>query len=361
MNSQTVWRGWWAFLLIVHLACADEVTVRGGAKLRGLVLEPTVGIEGLRLLTNRGVVPIPRRQLVEVTTEGTAAERYQAMRILLKAEDVAGHFRLANWCTEKNLIPQAQHELAVVLELDPEHQGARRLFSLIRRKQAAAIASPDKLIAGQQEQQAQSRPPMVESNQLDRETAQEPKSSTRSPRSEFARRMRNVRRIVRQLESKNPNQLRAAREELGAIEDPTAVVPLVHAMAEANQKVRGHIVTTLTHIRSSKATAALAVVAISDRSPDLRWLATESLRGRDPTEYRTVLTAALRSSNRETIFLAAELAAELDDLSISPRLIGALTTDWKETVIRPGVTLNYYKVRPGKRKETREVPNIVHV
>ncbi len=65
--------------------------------------------------------------------DSTLSAQYEERFAELNADDVKGHFALAQWCNE-----QGQYELAVkqseyVLKLDPKHEGARRLSAAASR------------------------------------------------------------------------------------------------------------------------------------------------------------------------------------------------------------------------------------
>lgn len=336
MCSKTVWQAWWVLLLIGHLVGADEVTVRGGAKLRGLVLESKNDSGELRLLTSSGMLPIPRSQVVEVTTQETAGERYQAMRELLKGDDVAGHFELAKWCRLKGLITGAEEELAVVLRLDPQHKDAAQLLAATRRNKPtkranALVKGPREAASERKRPEPQAQPKVAESNQPSVEVTAARDGDKRSLASQRAGWIREVSRIVGWLESKNPERVRTAREELAAIQDPMAVEALVRALDSAGRDTRERILKTLAAIPGPEATAALALFAATDGSASLREFAAEQLRGRDPRAYRPGLIAALRSRRQGIIFNGADAAGELGELAFVPALITALTTDTKHT------------------------------
>ena len=121
------------FLLFNLPVRADVVTLRGGNRIEGLILDHKTNEREIRLLTLKGEVPIPRSQAVDVRQEGTALERYEFAQKLLKADDVSSQFELARWCEANDLAAAAKGRLEQVIHLDPNHAAARRLLGFVRQ------------------------------------------------------------------------------------------------------------------------------------------------------------------------------------------------------------------------------------
>ena len=316
---------------------ADVVELRGGNRITGLVLDHKSGRREIRVLTARGEVPVPREQVEAVRAGRSPADRYAQAVEFLKPADVDGRFELAQWCAAQGLKAESEKQLRSVLQLDPDHVAARRLLGF-KRQQGKWVRAEGLSEGPLEGTSGEGKAPTLDglapasgtedAIRLIEDPVGDSKESLASRRASWDR---EVNRMAKWLESNNDDRARQARDQLSEIRDPMAVPALVRAMRHGNEDSRARIIATLGAITGPEATSALALAAVLDESPNLRWMATEQLRERDARDYRPALIAALRSSIREVIFNGAEAASELQDVALTPYLVGALEMDSTST------------------------------
>jgi hypothetical protein len=106
-----------ALLLVAATGWADEVHLRGGGVIRGIVVGPpgdTVVVE-----TGPGRVSIPRSRVVRIETGKTALAEFYERRTILGPQDLEGLARLARFAADHNLATPARETWEDVLVLDP--------------------------------------------------------------------------------------------------------------------------------------------------------------------------------------------------------------------------------------------------
>lgn len=120
--------GWWTCL------SADEpqdvVYLKDGTTREGIVDEETPS--AIRLKGRLGAIWIERRDIVRIEKAPSPQERFQKRRAELEPDDIEGHFKLALWCKENKLAEEAQQLLLKVIELEPDHAGARKELGQIK-------------------------------------------------------------------------------------------------------------------------------------------------------------------------------------------------------------------------------------
>lgn len=113
-------------------AAADEVVLRNGQKLAGIARE-----EGKQVVVEigAGTVSFPRDQVVSITPGPTPLheyrDRYEAIRNSPKAQDF---YELAKWARERGVSRYVRPLLQRTLELDPNHEWARRDLGFTRHE-----------------------------------------------------------------------------------------------------------------------------------------------------------------------------------------------------------------------------------
>jgi len=119
------------FALAVTFLRADIVRLKNGNTLEGKAERLEDGSVKLEL-DGGGVVVLNPGQVESVESGPTARERYLAKKKSLSPQDAAGRFALARWCLSKGLKKEAEAEFREVLELNPDHEGARKALGYVR-------------------------------------------------------------------------------------------------------------------------------------------------------------------------------------------------------------------------------------
>jgi hypothetical protein len=111
-------------VLAVSFAGADEIVLLSGGRLMGIAREEgdTVVVE-----TTYGIVSVPRDQVISIDkTKRSLIEEFKAREAETDYKDAGSLWDLARWAKDNNLPRQAKTILQKVVELNPNHEFARR-------------------------------------------------------------------------------------------------------------------------------------------------------------------------------------------------------------------------------------------
>src|SRR5438093_13060758 len=95
----------WLVFLLPMVVGADEVTLRGGGKVRGVIVENTP--ESIVLETGPGLVTIPRSRVVSIRESASDLAAYYERAARLEPHDVGGWTALARWAAGHGLGTQS--------------------------------------------------------------------------------------------------------------------------------------------------------------------------------------------------------------------------------------------------------------
>lgn len=116
MNLIALW------LLVAPLAAADEVELTSGTVIEGKVED--LG-DSIKIVKSNGSATYPKSMVKKITPKKTVEEIYEEKARDVKAEDIDGHLRLANWCLQQKLQKEAVLEFKKIILLAPDHEEAR--------------------------------------------------------------------------------------------------------------------------------------------------------------------------------------------------------------------------------------------
>jgi hypothetical protein len=176
------------------------------------------------------------------------------------------HWRLALWCEQNGLGPEARAHLAIVVELDPGRDAAWRRLGF--RKQKGRWVTDAQLTAEKAEAEAQ-------------------RAADRHWKPLLAR-WRGW------LGDKDASKRAQAARDLAALNDPRAVPSLWTTFCVGNAAMQTLAVQVLGQIDSPGATRALAMLAVFSESAEVRGKATETLQRRDPRDFVGFLVGLIR-------------------------------------------------------------------
>ncbi len=174
------------------------------------------------------------------------------------------HWKMALWCEQQGLKPEATAHLMRVVQLEPGREIAWKHLGY--RKQGRRWVTDEQLAAEKAEAEAQ-------------------KEADRYWPPILAGWGRWIGDKARELE---------LIEALSTVSDPRAV-PSVWVMFGRGKATHQKVALQLLgQINSPDATRALALLALAGKSPEVRARATQTLRTRDPREIASLLVAMLR-------------------------------------------------------------------
>jgi hypothetical protein len=188
---------------------------------------------------------------------------YNSRRDALKntADD---HWKLALWCEQNGLKPEALAHFTMVVRLDPSREAAWKRLGC--KKVGNRWVTEPQLAAEKAEIEAQ-------------------KQADRHWRPRFLK--------WRSWLDEKAHRAHA-EEELAGVTDPRAVPSLWPTLASGSADHQARAVQVLGQIDAPGASRALALLAVFGRTPEVRRAATETLRSRDRREYLDTLIALVR-------------------------------------------------------------------
>ena len=116
------------FVLALRCSTVGEVFIlRNGGRLVGELLNPDqVPRETYVIRTSSGgQITLPSSQVKDMQHQRPAEIEYEKMRPRYP-DTIEGQWELAEWCREHTLLSQRKVHLERILELDPDHEQARR-------------------------------------------------------------------------------------------------------------------------------------------------------------------------------------------------------------------------------------------
>ncbi|MEE8218809.1 MAG: hypothetical protein V3S03_07555 [Vicinamibacteria bacterium] len=113
---------WAAVLLLPSTAWADEVHLKSGGVVRGVIVERTA--EVVVIEAGPGRVTLPLFRVSRVVESGSALATFHSQAMALATNDVEGFARLARWAEDHDLATSARQTWQRVLNLDPGHPEA---------------------------------------------------------------------------------------------------------------------------------------------------------------------------------------------------------------------------------------------
>ncbi|OHB75641.1 MAG: hypothetical protein A2W31_17120 [Planctomycetes bacterium RBG_16_64_10] len=326
-----------ALALIWVGACwADVVVLKHGGQLHGRQLNPespsaevvVIGVEG------GGQIRLPRESVAQVISSSAEDDEYAKMRCTCP-DTVEGHWNVAQWCAEKGLTKQRQVHLHRILELDPDHEEARRILGY-RLVDGAWMTRAEEMAArGLTRYHGEYRSAQ----------AIELREQARQRREAEKEWYKNIRRWRSWLISDKPNRSEPAERNIAAIQDPLAVPALTELLREETvPQIKLLLIEALARVaaqapapdrsKPGQKTTPTALYALVDHSlydldEEVRLTCLDHLVDLRRPEVTERYVRALKSKdNAEVNRAAAALKALGDNTAIAP-LIDALITTHK--------------------------------
>ena len=120
----------WLVLLAPVAAAGDEVVLRGGGKVTGVIVQRTDRSIVLETAPGRVAIPLARVEAVRETESELATYLDRVSR--LGPDDAAGWVALARWAAERDLRTQSRHAYERVLGVQPDDPEANRALGRVR-------------------------------------------------------------------------------------------------------------------------------------------------------------------------------------------------------------------------------------
>ena len=336
MSAATAYRV--ALIAIVAMlsgtACAlgDVVLLKNGGQVRGRLQTsadaPVVVIETLL----GGTVAIDQSSIENLEQRSLLVERYES-RARAVEDTVEARWKLAEWCKMNGLPSQREEQLLLLLDLDPDHEDARRILGHVIHRGKWVTRDEWMTDRGYVKHNGkyvtrQERDLLVKSEaERAAETAWYP----------------NIRLWFKWATGRNPERASAGLAKLDELDDPDAVPALVNFLGDhRDTQVRLLCVRLLGRLPGPKPVEPLVKKSLRDNEKDVR-IAARNAIGR--SQYELALqhyVPELQNESNTVVQRAAVAIRDIGDMTVVPYLIPALVTShrWKvEVPAAPSVAI----------------------
>lgn len=281
-----------------------------GGRVVGELLNPNqVPRTDFLVKTPEGVVfKIERTEVAQRLTPRPEEAEYEAIWPRY-ADTVEAQWELAEWCRERTLSAQRERHLKRILQLDPDHEQARRGLGYVTRDGQWTTRDDEFRKQGYVYFEGQWR--TTQEVQLIEE-----ERATTQAQNEWLARFKQYRD---QLASANPREARAA---ILQIDDPHAVKALAKALeGEANENIRHLYLEALANVGTAPAAKILAAWYLREPLAELRIACLDPLKGnRQAVDF---FAGLLGSPDNRDVNKAAAALGYLGDPSAIDSLIRA--------------------------------------
>lgn len=314
--------------------CADVIRLKNGGEIRGQMDRGKSQDESkpLEIVSLSGIfLKIDREEVDFFVFRSPRVEEYETReRAMLDSPE--DHWELAQWCARQKLREQERKHLLRLVELEPDHEKARKLLDHVKHR--GAWMPREEMMRQKGYVKYENRYITLQEMELINREEQQQEISQ-----EWFDRMK---RWKTALYSPTPQKSAEALEELQELRDPKAVPALVHMFAHhEDAQARSLMIDILETIDSPEAKEALARQAIFDREESLRQKAVQAIPDRYQLQASRFFAQHLEHTENKIVNRAAKALLTVAKPEALGPLIDALTTSHAFTIhvpVREGVT-----------------------
>ena len=317
-------------VLATGSAARGEVFVlTGGGRVEGEILNPDESPRRTYAIrTSHGArITLSAAQVKEVLRRRPEEVEYEKIRHRYP-DTVEGHWAMSEWCRERHMLSAREKHLRRLLELDPNHEQARRALGYSRVGERWMTHEDRMLAEGYRRYKGRWRLPQ-EIELMEKQRQKE------SAEGDWKRDLKMWRDWL------GTDKHRLAREKILAIDDPNAIKALAYALKEdGRDQARLLYVEALAGIGKQEANRILARLAMQDEVQEVRLTCLDYLRERQDREAVEYFIGRLESKNNTEINRAAQSLRYMKDATAVGPLISTLVTvhKYKITTGNPGQT-----------------------
>ncbi len=205
---------------------------------------------------------VPSPKALADATEAKALAEYNSLREKTP-QTAAAQWKLAAWCEQAGLKPEAYVHYGRVIELDPKRDAAWEKLGF--KKRAGGAWMTDEQVAA--------------------------RAAEKKADKEWSLKLKKIHKEIHGDRKKDHS---AAQAELDQLADPKAVPSIYREFAGGSRKDQEIAVRLLGQVESPVASKALAMLAVYGKHPDVRRAATETLRSRPASEFIDLLIAMMK-------------------------------------------------------------------
>ena len=316
---------------VVLVACgpapAEIFVLNQGGRIVGELLNPDqVPRKTFEIRTTAGsVITLDRAQVKERLRQRPEEVEYDKIRPHY-ADTVEAQWELAEWCRERQLLPQRERHLTRILELSPNHEKARRALGYTK--------SGDKWTKRKDEMTAQGY--VWHSGKWRLPQAVQLINAEKETKTAEGRWQQEIRLWRKWLKG---DKAATAQRKFLSIKDPHAVKSLALALNdEPRPQVRLLFVESLAGIGTPQAVRVLSLWAMKDPDEEVGLTCLDHLKGhKDPITY---FVSRLGSSDNAEINRAAFALEQMEDPTAVRALMDVLVTSHKRKITVGGGRTN---------------------
>ncbi len=308
---------------------ADVLRLQSGVEFHGKIVkaDSTVASGAITIeLLSGARVAVPAEQVALQVNRSLTIEEYE-LRARQMADTVAARWELADWCRQKNLLPQRDDQLLRVIELEPDHERARAVLGHVWKDGGwvdwDAYMTARGYVKHKGKYITQQELELLEktSEELKREQEWFPK----------------VRLWTGWVAGNNVTRAQQGMTALKSLKDADAAPAVARFLGEHNVRdLRLLGVAVLTQGGGIKSAVSLAKMAIRDADPEVRGLALQGIEKPFFDNVQALFLKELRGENNGAVNRAAAGLRHVGDDRSVPQLIDALVTAHKYEVRVPG-------------------------
>lgn len=313
---------------------ADIIRLKNGGEIRGQMDRGKSYDESkpLEIVSLSGIhLKIDRDDVDFYVFRSPRVEEYETLErdALDTPED---HWELAQWSARNHLETQERKHLLRLVELQPEHEKARKLLDHV--KYQGTWMPREEMMSKQGYVKYKNGYITLQEMELINRKEQQQEISQ-----EWFDQMK---RWKTALYSPVAEKSETALEELQKLRDPEAIPALVHLFAHhEDNRARSLMIEILEMIDSSEAKEALALQAIFDEDPDLRLKAVEAIPERYHLQASQLFANHLEHADNKIVNRSARALLYVAKPEALNSLIDALATSHTFNIhvpVREGVT-----------------------
>lgn len=294
---------------------ANQGEIRGDLRNRNESPRRTYQID----VAGGGQITLDKDQVLEVRRESPAQLEYERRRTTA-ADTVDDHWSLSEYCRQNLLLTTREQHLRRILELDSEHEQARRALGYSRFNGQWLTREEERTQKGYVRYKGRWLLPQEV----------ELEESSRKAKDEELAWFRDIKRWRGWLEGDRSEK---AMEQIQAIKEPTAVKAVKGQLTdEKNPRLRKLWVETLGQIDSPAARSVLVSLSLFDKDIELRYSAIDELAKTKDHDVVVQYVKALKNTENAIINRAAIGLAAMEDKSAIHPLIDVLVTTHTKTV-----------------------------
>lgn len=312
--------------IATSVAMADVFVLTTGGRIEGQwVNHDEQPPKEYLVLTSSGLkASLQLTQVREVIRQSPLELEYD--RRAAAAPDTAdGQWQLAEWCRQQSLVDQRKVHLRRIVELDPDHQQARRILGFQFLDGQWITKEDFRRGEGYELYKGKWRTPQ----EIEILEAQ---ARVEQAQKEWLQKLRRWRNDL-----STADRAKLAYESLSQIEDPIAVGPLRAMFArERVRRVKMMYADILAAINTPEAVAVLVERVLYDPDEEMFHYCLDRLLALSPPHLADPFITALRDKNNQTVNQSAAALGQIGDRTAIEPLIAALITT--HTRVLPGRT-----------------------